>query len=159
MKEITLTKGKSTMVDDEDYELLNKFIWNAHRYGSKFRAITKKGPEGKEILMHRLIMKAPKGMEVDHINHNPLDNRKNNLRLASRADNQKNQPQLRKNNKSGYKGVSWYKPSKRWQVHINILGKRKHLGHFINIIEAAECYNKAALEIYGSFACLNIINT
>ncbi len=102
--------------------------------------------------MHRIIMNAPVGKQVDHINHNGLDNRKENLRLATPAQNQANQ-KLSKANTSGFKGVSFDKKKKKWAAYI---GKQsRNLGRFLDIRDAARAYNDAAKLAYGEFAKLN----
>ena len=115
---IPLTKGLFAIVDDEDLEELNKFKWCVTFNGAKYYACrmpSRKLGKRKVILMHRQLTNAPPGMDVDHINGNPLDNRRENLRVCSHADNQKN-TNRRSRNKSGYKGVT---PSgKRWRARI-----------------------------------------
>ena len=106
------------------------------------------------LQIHRLIMDAPKGMCVDHINGNPLDNRKSNLRICTNAENQRNRG-ANKNNKSGYKGVYWTKPNKRWLSQIRHNGKQVYIGHYKNKEEAARAYDKKAKELHGEFAYLN----
>jgi hypothetical protein len=155
MKEIQLTQGKVALVDDEDFERLDKFKWHYNAKGDARR----NGPRGKGkrevILMHRIILDAPRGLEVDHINRDTLDNRKCNLRLCNRVENCRNKTK-QSNNKSGYKGVSWHTDGK-WQVQICISGQRLHLGRYDCKHEAARIYNKAAIEYHGEFACLNEI--
>jgi hypothetical protein len=143
MKKIPLTQGKFTIVDDVDYPELFKYKWRCNcGYASR----------GRGIHMHRLIMDCPSSLQVDHINLDTLDNRKCNLRLCTNAQNQHN-TQLRKDNTSGYKGVSWqvYK----WTAGLKIEGKRVHLGYYFCLIKAAKAYDKAAKEAYGEFARLN----
>jgi hypothetical protein len=112
------------------------------------------------ILMHRVIMERvldrplAKGELVDHWNQNPLDNTRNNLRLATRAQNGQNR-KVNKNSKSGYKGVHEFRG--RWRATINVAGKCKSLGYFSTPELAAETYNRAALEHFGEFASLNEI--
>lgn len=102
-------------------------------------------------MMHRLIMNAQKGEQVDHINHDTLDNRKSELRFCSYAQNQYNQGR-RSNNTSGCKGVSLHKPSGKWQAQIALNGKTIHLGLFATKEEAYTAYCNAALELHGEFS-------
>tara|TARA_R110000824_G_scaffold396554_1_gene598108 strand:- start:1212 stop:1535 length:324 start_codon:yes stop_codon:yes gene_type:complete len=103
--------------------------------------------------MQRFIMDAPKGMQVDHINRNPLDNRKSNLRICTNAENSYNTgPQ--KNNTSGYKGVSWRKDAKKWTAYIGHAPK-SHLGYFDTPEEAAKARDAKAKELHGEYAHLN----
>lgn len=104
--------------------------------------------------MHREIMDVPKHLVCDHINHNGLDNRKNNLRTCTRQQNTHNQ-KPRKKGTSKYKGVDWNKRQKKWRARIYYRGKCHYLGYFNNEIDAALTYDKKAKELFGEFACLN----
>jgi hypothetical protein len=150
MKEIKLTQGKVTVVDDEDYEWLNQWKWH-YAGGSALRNIVK-NKKWKSIWMHRLIMNTPDDLYVDHINHNRLDNRKKNLRICTTGQNNRNSLK-RKNNKSGYKGVYWKKQSKKWCAEIGINNERMYLGLFVDIKDAVNAYNRKAKELHGEFAC------
>ena len=105
--------------------------------------------------MHRLIMNCPKGLLVDHKNHDGLDNRKCNLRLCTNAENQYNQKPLQKKTSSQYRGINWQKRIGKWDVWIQLNGKSIFLGSFSNEIEAAKAYDKKAKELFGEFAHLN----
>lgn len=154
MKEIPLTQGKVAIIDDADYEAVSKYIWYAD-IRTKKRAencYARTGRNSHTIMMHRLITGAPKGMDVDHINRNGLDNRRSNLRVCSRSNNNANTGPQR-NNKFGYKGV-WAKKNKyRSCIHAN--NKTIHLGYFDTPEEAARAYDAKAKEIFGEFALLN----
>jgi hypothetical protein len=93
-------------------------------------------------------------MEVDHINHNGLDNRRINLRIATARQNKQN-TKIQKSNTSGYKGVT--KDRTKWRAMIRISGKRVHLGMFDDKRDAAIAYNRAAIKYHGDFACINDI--
>jgi hypothetical protein len=110
----------------------------------------------KAVHLHREIIGAPAGMYVDHINHNGLDNRRANLRLATRFQNARNRPKTNKATSSKYKGVSYRAGNDKWSATIFADGKNVHLGHFETEIEAARVYDDAAREHYGSFAALNL---
>ena len=166
MKYINITKGKRCIVDEDDYEYLIQYNWCAHRQrGDKYRAYRTYWDNGyiKGILMHRLIMNVddPK-IIVDHINGDPLDNRKSNLRLCSNAENLRNRGKTIQN-QSGYKGVSLYRVKKYKQkepvymARIQYNSKQYFLGYYKSAEEAAIAYNKKALEFFGEFAKLNII--
>lgn len=103
--------------------------------------------------MHRAVLKAADGMVVDHINHNGLDNRKANLRVATVAQNAWNAK--RPIGRSGYRGVSFDRRTGRWRVAISYCGKRKQLGCFRDKHEAAKAYDRAAMKYHGKFAILN----
>lgn len=156
MKNIPLTQGKYAIVDDEDYEYLNQWKWH-YDPSTRGYGYARSDIKGK---MHRLILKAPRGLEVDHINHNTLDNRKENLRLATSMQNQQNKT-MQKNNTSGFRGVSWSQVMKRWLACIYKTedGKQKRydIGYFEYKIDAAKAYNKKAIELFGKFAYLNKI--
>ena len=101
--------------------------------------------------MHRLIMQAIDGQYVDHINGDGLDNRRENLRICTHAQNMQNQMPVRLGT-SKYKGVSWDKVAKKWAAHINLDGKPKKLGRFVAEEDAAKAYDSAAIEHYGEYA-------
>lgn len=153
MKTITLTQGKVALVDDEDFERINQFKWY-YGEGYAIREIqTGVGRKArKTIRMHRMVTDTPEGMEVDHINHDKLDNRKTNLRVCNRLANGKNK-MMSKRNKSGYKGV--HARYGRWVAVIRFNWKLYHLGVFDTPEEAARAYNKAAVEYFGEYAYLN----
>lgn len=103
--------------------------------------------------MHREVLKAPKGKEVDHKNRNKLDNRKENLRLCSRAENAINTPQ--KKGSSRYRGVKWDHTRNKWYVSLKFNGTSYFVGRFKDEDEAALAYNKEAVKLHGEFARLN----
>ena len=106
--------------------------------------------------MHRVITGAGKGIFVDHKDSDSLNNQRCNLRLCTHRQNNQNR-QANKNSGGGFKGVSWYKPSKKWRAQITVNDKNRHLGLFANEPDAARCYNAAALALHGEFARLNKI--
>ena len=105
--------------------------------------------------MHRDILKPPDHLCVDHINHNGIDNRRANLRLATHRQNSYNRIHFTKNPSSKYKGVSFRKRTKKWDAKIRYDGKNKHIGSFKDEIEAAKAYDEAAKKYQGEFAALN----
>jgi hypothetical protein len=152
MKRIRLTKGYETIVDDEDYDFLNRHSWYfAHGYA--VRTIYDNG-KPYQLRMHRLLIDVPDGLDTDHINRNRLDNRKSNLRSATRSQNVAN-TFVEKQNRSGYKGVSWKKSNHKWCTQIRAKNKVIHIGLFIDIRDAARAYNEAAKQHFGEFAVLN----
>ena len=151
-KIITLTDGKETLVDDEDFEFLNHWKWrNSNGYAK--RGSLKNG-HFHTVNMHRVIMHTPDGMETDHINGNRLDNRKENLRICSHSENAYNAPK-KISNTSGYKGVYWDKFNNKWRASITVSNKTVRLGRFINIIDAVNSYDSAARRYFGEFARTN----
>lgn len=147
--------GKSAIVDDEDFEWLNQSKWYLSPRGY---SCSKTGgrKNQKTIYMHKLISGSSIGLKVDHINGNKLDNRRENLRICTHAENIRNS-KIQVNNTSGFKGVSWNKDKNKYKAYINIKRKQIFLGYFDKKIEAAMIYNKAALEHFKEFARLNNI--
>ena len=145
MKEIPLTQGKIAVVDDEDYERLSQNKWHTHGSGYWFGVGRKNKSYGPDvILMHReVIGNPPPGMEIDHINGNPFDNRKENLRYVTHRQNMQNR-HCKKS--SIFPGVSAHK--NKWVSFIRINGKSKYLGIFRDEIKAF-CAYKRAVERLG----------
>ena len=152
MKIIKLTQGKYAIVDDEDFEYLNQWKWSCAK-GTRYAASR---INNKIVYMHRLLMNPSKGKQIDHINNNGLDNRRENLRIATDSENKFNH-KLIKTNKTGYHGVYWDLQMKKWGVGISLNGKHKALGYFLTKEEAALAYNDAAKKYRGEFAQLNQI--
>jgi hypothetical protein len=160
MAEIKLSQSQVTLIDDEDYEWLSKFKWHYSQGGNTGyakRDIWVKG-KGKVLKMHRIILGLNFGdkRQADHINGNGLDNRKGNLRIATKTQNSCNRDK-QINNTSGYKGAFWVKAKKKWKAQIRSNGKSYHLGYFNDVIKAAKAYNKGAIKHHGEFAYQNII--
>lgn len=154
MKEIQLTKGLITVVDDADYKKLAQFKWYAVGHRGKGYA-ARYGGKPQHIRLHRELLLAPENMEVDHINGDRLDNRRANLRLATRSENGRNRLKFNYPTHSEYKGVTWHSRDKRWQSTIVVDGSHIHLGYFNTEREAALAYNKAAKQHFAEYANLN----
>jgi hypothetical protein len=155
-REILLNKGRVTLVDDKDYEWLNKWRWTAiwNKKAKAFYVIRNNGKENKTFYIHREIMSAEKDFQVDHINHDTLDNRRVNLRIVTRSQNQRNSV-VPCNSTSGFKGVCWDKGARKWRAYINKDRKRFHLGFFDSKVDAAIAYDEAAKIIDPEHALLN----
>ncbi len=179
---LTLSRGKYALVDDEDYKYLNQWKWsilkahNNNHYAFR-RIYFQKGEKGyrmgkvrKSIYLHRFIMNASKSKQVDHVNGDGLDCRKKNLRTVTNIQNSYNQS-VRKDNRSGYKGVkmtiaiSHARPNSTinkkikkpilWRAQITAKKVRYYLGAFSSGQEAAKAYDEAAKRLHGRFARLN----
>jgi len=156
-KQIELTQGKSAIIDDADFEWLNRWKWHycADKNSNGYAARTQK-VDGKQIKisMHRLILDAPTNSQVDHINGDGLDNRQSNLRLATHTQNTRNG--RAREGTSVYKGVSFYHGG-RWQAQINTGHHVLCLGYYATQWDAAKAYNEAALKHHGEFARINVL--
>lgn len=160
MREIQLTKGMVAIVDDEDFEELNKLKWCAYKNRNTFYAHKTMNVNGKitTVKMHRKILGLKDGrIKCDHIDGNGLNNQRSNLRICSNAENIRNSKKY-STNSSGFRGVSWSKSSKKWQSQIGHDGKMIPIGRFDDKKEAALAYDIAAKKYHGEFANLNFPN-
>jgi hypothetical protein len=164
-RRIRLTQGQYAIVDPEDYERLVILRWRATKSRGTYYAIRSTTAAGKRSfeMMHRVIMRAeldkiPRHLRnevlIDHINHNGLDNRKGNLRLATRQENSRNRRPVGRGS-SKYKGVTRRKSDGVYIADIRAGRKRIYLGCFRSEVEAAKAYDVAARKYHGEFASLN----
>lgn len=153
MKTINLSQGKETIVDDSDYDLVMKYKW--HFKKAFFSGYATGWVGNGKMRLHSYLMKPPLGYVVDHINGDPLDNRRENLRIVKPIENNRNR-RMNENNTTGFRGVYWYTRYSKWVARINVSGKKLHLGYFTDKIEAANAYDQAALKYYGDFAHVNL---
>ena len=154
MKKIKLSKNQIALVDKDDYKKLNIFKWYAIYNGNTFYALRfSQTKENKKygILMHREILNAKQGVIIDHINGNPLDNRKRNLRFCTQQQNCRNKIKASKCNIVGIKGVNLQFDGK-FVATIGIDYKAKYLGRFKTAKEAALAYRKAEIKYFKKFA-------
>ncbi len=167
MREIQLTQGKDVvtatskvaLIDDEDYVPVCIYNWFAiyeQNAQSWYAVANERQLDGtyKRIRMHRLILSAEDYEQVDHRNHDGLDNRKENLRIVTNSQNGMNR-RLTSANTSGYKGVCFDKNHRQYRAYIRKDGKRKYLGSFHSAVIAACAYDEAAKEMFGEYAYLN----
>lgn len=149
MKIIYTSKGQEILVDDCDFEDLNKYLWRINDQGYVIRSC-RINSKKTAIRMHRVIMQVEKGQVIDHINHITTDNRKKNLRICTQAENMHNTSRP-KHNTSGVVGVSWAKTDMKWVSHIRIKGKAMYLGIFTNLEDAIKARYDAEIKYFGEF--------
>lgn len=158
MKKVKLTRGQFALIDDEDFGFISQWKWYAMKGKKTFYAcrgvLNIKGNMDK-IMMHRVIMNTPKGMDTDHIDGNGLNNQKHNLRACSRSENSVNRSVSRSKKSSKYKGV--FPAKNKWVALIAIDKKYTRLGLFNTQEQAAIAYNEAAQKHHGEFAVINSI--
>lgn len=151
-------RGELVTVDWGDYLVLRNFKWRSHERGyirTSIRIDHEDGSYGYQVLsVHRLVMGARPGQLVDHIDGNPFNNCRSNLRIATSAQNVWNS-RCRKNSKSKYKGLTWVAKRKNWRVRIRANGELIELGCFRDRDAAVKAYNEAAKKYHGEFAWLN----
>jgi len=150
MAEIKLKSGEICLIDDEDFNRISEFKWYLTK-GKYARGYIK---GDKMRFMHRFILSIsdPKIM-IDHKNRNGLDNRKENLRICTSKQNHSNVEKYKGTSK--YKGVSWDKKSNKWKASLTTDNKSRHLGFFVDEVEAAKAYDSAAIEIFKEYSCIN----
>lgn len=138
---------KYILVDNKDFKYVNQYTWHLSRGYATSRV------KNTPTRLHRFLLNPKKNELTDHINRNKLDNRRQNLRISTHKQNMSNRIK-QSNNSSGYKGVRFLRDCDKWSARISKDG-RINLGIFRSKIQAARAYDKAALKIYGKFACIN----
>lgn len=132
MKIVKLSQGLETTIDDDTFERLPFKTWHAKKHGKTFYA--RHCDNGCNVYLHRLIVEAPEGLEVDHIDGNGLNNLRSNLRVVSHRQNMEN---IHVSKTSKYPGVYWNPAANKWQAYANRGGKSIYLGVFSREIDAA----------------------
>ncbi|HKN85646.1 MAG TPA: AP2 domain-containing protein [Nitrospiraceae bacterium] len=153
---IPISKGKYTIVDTEDFPLISSYSWQAkNNRGRGYYARTKVQINGDKlgITLHQMLFKEL----VDHKDLDGLNNRRNNLRPCTHAQNQRNRPKRRGTHSSKFKGVYWNKREKKWVACMSVNDRTLYLGIFTDEVDAAKAYNQAAIRHSGEFAWLNPI--
>lgn len=150
-----ILNGKTIYFDEEDKNIVFKHSWYLQRCGGTKYYVAHGGSKNR-IWLHREIIKPQDNQIVDHINGNPLDNRRLNLRACNTKQNNRNST-IHKDNKSGFKGVHYMKDRNKWASQIRVDGKKINLGFYKDKIEAAKAYNDASITYFGAFAKLNIV--
>lgn len=156
-KEIPLTRGFVTIVDDEDFEWVSQQSWYASGRPGGDYAVGWDGKAKRNIYLHRLIMGAADGQSVDHINGDKLDNRRCNLRFCTPSQNAANRRVKKRDSAvSPYRGIFWARERHHWRVFIMVDGKRRQAGQVFHSPEAAaRAYDRMAVAAFGEFATLN----
>lgn len=150
--ELALSTGGVTKVSASDHEVLSRHKWRLSRFGRGLPYVVR-STGGRVLLLHRELMGARPGQVVDHINRDRLDNRRENLRLCTIAENSRNTRLLPRHNTSGFRGICRFRSG--WIATIKVAGKSIYLGKFRAPEDAARAYDKAAAELHGDFATLN----
>lgn len=153
---VKTAKGVEFKISPEDFERVSAFAWHVRNRGYVARTSRDENWKRRQVHLHRFILGLDRDacVFVDHINGDPLDNRRENLRACSNSENQRNQG-LNKRNTTGYKGVCLHKQSGKYRAQIRHQGVRRTIGHFHTPEEAAHAYNKSAISLHGEFAVLN----
>lgn len=152
MPVIPLSRGASTVVDDCDFERFGHLKWHLSHYGYAVRNETN---NTGVVYLHRAILEAPDGVDVDHASGDKLDNRRSNIRLCTRVQNLRNKPKRSGKFTSKFKGVSWHSVVGKWRARINVGGRQIVIGYFDDEQNAANAYDAAANQSFGEFARLN----
>lgn len=145
---IPLTQEYVATVDASDIHLVKGYNWTVIVRSTTVYVYRKS--KGKTVLLHRVIMDDPDGMTIDHRDGNGLNNTRSNLRIATKAQNNRNQ-KMTDRNTSGYKGVSWHKKDRKWRAYIHVNNKYIHLGHFSNVEDARRAYAEASIKLHAEF--------
>ncbi len=155
---VVSVSGKTAVIDAEDWPLIKQYKWYALCTGRhrKIWYFSTNSTEGRTIYLHRLIMNAAPGEEVDHIDGNGLNNQRSNLRKCSHAQNLR-KAHVSRPAASGYRGVYLHGPS--WRVRVNIGGKQRSFGIFKSKEDAARVYDNEMRKLFGEFAVLNFPNS
>lgn len=154
--EVPLSRRRGLLlIDDEDLPLFSPHKWRLLNQPPNQYAVTGEKRDGTHVRAHHLIIPPPPGMTVDHINGDGLDCRRQNLRLATNAQNTRNRKGPNASGSSGYLGVTWDKRRSRWVAQITVDGKHYHVGIFLRAEDAARARDEASLKYFGEFARLN----
>ena len=158
-RKLRLAQPKYALIDERDYERFSKYQWTTKKDGKNFYIIRyykdKHNGKNRMMRMHHEIIKPGEGMVIDHINKNGIDNRRENLRQATYAQNICNRNKISTPTTSRHKGVYFDRTAKKFRAQICINRRKKHLGYFLNETEAAKAYDKAAKKLHKEFASLN----
>lgn len=149
---IILTKGQITTISDRNprAKAASKLCWYAQQRKNGFHA-ARKDSNGRMVYLHRFLMDAPPGVEVDHRDGNGLNNYDGNLRFATHAEQQRGFRTKTRGCSSKFRGVCWHSQAGGWVAYIDVAKKRKHLGLFQSEVDAARAHIRAARKYFGKF--------
>jgi HNH endonuclease len=154
MTRLVIKSGQTIQFDELDRHLVEPYKWHVSHNGYAIRRVREESGRKRVVYMHKEIFHAEDGFDIDHASGDKLDNRRANLRSATRTLNNANS-KPRANCSSQFKGVAWLKTYRRWWAYINKGGKRINLGYFTDEASAGRAYNTAAKQLFGEFARLN----
>jgi len=147
---LPLIRGGFTQVSPDDYE---KF--SPYRRGISARGYVRGWVDGKPVYLHRLIAGTPKGKDTDHRDGDKLNNRRSNLRVCTRSQNNANRQKPSRGKYTKYAGVYWSAQNKAWMVRLGSREDQEYIGYFRTPVEAAKAYDFSASRRYGEFAKTN----
>jgi hypothetical protein len=149
---LKINRGIEVLIDNEDFKRVSKYTWTASPHRNKkeyiYRMIKINGKWTSQSLSRYIMDVTDPKLVVDYINRNPLDNRKENLRICTHRQNVQNAA-TREGCSSKYPGVCFNKKAKKWVASIMIHGKSHYLGLFIEERQAAKAYEQAVRELTG----------
>jgi hypothetical protein len=149
---VPLTQGYTAIIDAADVPLVEGWNWYALVKPRSVYVMRQdcSGTNPRTVYMHRVLMGSPKGLDVDHLDGDGLNNMRGNLRTATRLQNLHNMRKSRRN-KSGFKGVCWDKGANKWKAQIMLNYKQNHLGLFNSPEKAHAAYCRASEKYHGEF--------
>lgn len=155
---LLLTKNRYALIDNEDWDLVKSYSWRALPSGYVYTSLPRKDGKRPNLYLHRLLLNvADKQVQVDHVDGDPLNNCRSNLRTCNASQNQANK-RVQRNNTSGYKGVVFHKESQTWHAVIKHNSRTISLRYHKTKEEAFSAYREAAIALKNEFACLETSN-